>query len=356
LLIWLVGFFVWQGGVFGMTMRYYLPMYAGLCVFALVALVRLPSAWRRWGLVVLISASLIPALAWQTMYDSPHPRMEASAWMYEHIPDDAVIAVEHWDDALPLVMGDDTPGRYQFVELTIFDADRPGKFVMVDDNQPGMIAQIAQADYIVLSSARGHAVIPKMPLRYPLTTRYYTMLFDGRLGYELVYQAARWPHIGSWWRDTRTAEEALSVYDHPQVLIFANRARLDVPTLNERLLTNVRWSDVADTTTMQYRSYPTLGVIDGVIWQDSRQQALLWRGVGGWSTWLLIVDGLMLMLLPWSSYRGVNPDWYQRTANRAWVGWTTPRRINTSCRMGLVAPVATNYRAGASPVANGDRR
>jgi hypothetical protein len=197
------------------------------------------------------------------------------------------------------VVGDDTPGRYQFVELKVFDGDRPGKFITIDDNQSGMIAQIAAADYIVLSSARGHAVVPKMPLRYPVTTRYYTMLFDGRLGYELVYQAARWPHIGSWWRDTRTAEEALSVYDHPQVFIFANRARLDVPTLTDRLLAGVRWSAVAATTTAQYRVYPRLGVIDGAIWQDSLTQALSWRGSGGWSTWLLIVDGLMLMLVPW---------------------------------------------------------
>jgi len=299
LVIWVVVFFVWQGGVFGMTMRYYLPIYAGLSVLAVSAIVVIPSRWRRGVLVVVIGASLVPALAWQQMYHETHPRIAASAWMYAQIPAGATIAVEHWDDALPLVVGDDTPGRYQFVELKVFDADRPSKFLAIDDDSHAMLRRIATADYIVLSSARGHAVIPKMPLRYPVTTQYYAMLFDGRLGYELVYQAARWPQIGPWWRDTRTAEEALSVYDHPQVFLFANRARLDVPTLTERLLADVRWSDVAQTTTRQYRDYPDLGLIDTTMWANARHPALSWHGAGGWSTWLLVVDGLMLMLVPW---------------------------------------------------------
>lgn len=298
LLTWVVLFFVWQGGVFGMTMRYYLPIYAGLSVLAMIALTGIARRWQRGVLVLLIGASLVPALAWQQMYRDPHPRIAASAWMYAHIPAGATIAVEHWDDALPLVVGDDTPGRYRFVELTVFDADRPGKFVTLDET-PGLIARIAEADYIVLSSARGHAVLPDMPLRYPVTTQYYTMLFDGRLGYELVHQATRWPHIGPWWRDTRVAEEALSVYDHPQVMIFANRERLDATTLAARLLTDVRWSAVAQTTTVQYRMRPDLGMIDDATWRAAIQPAWAWHGAGGWSTWLLLVDGVMLMLVPW---------------------------------------------------------
>lgn len=298
LVIWVVLFFVWQGGVFGMTMRYYLPMYAGLCVLAVAALVAVPQRWRRWVLVGVIGASVVPALAWQQLYRDPHPRIAASVWMYAHIPDGATIAVEHWDDALPLIVGDNTPGRYRFVELKVFDADRPSKFVTIDDI-PGMIAQIADADYIVLSSARGHAVIPDMPLRYPVTSRYYEMLFDGRLGYKLVYQAARWPRIGPWWRDTRSAEEAFSVYDHPQVFIFANQDNLDAMTLADRLLADVRWSDVAHTTTKMYRTYPTMGLMDAPMWQALTSAQRAWHGQGGWVTWLLLVDGLMLLLVPW---------------------------------------------------------
>lgn len=299
LVVWVGIFFVWQGGVFGMTMRYYLPIYAGLSVLAVSALCGVGKRWRRRVLAVMIGASVVSAVAWQQMYAEPHPRIAASAWMYAQIPAGATIAVEHWDDALPLVTDDNRPGRYRFVELPVFDADRPSKFVTVDDTQPGMIAQIAEADYIVLSSARGYAVIPKMPLRFPVTQRYYSMLFDGRLGYELVYRAERWPHIGTWWRDTRHAEEALSVYDHPQVMIFANRARLDAPTIANRLLADVRWSDVAHAPTTQYRLRPDMGLIDDATWQSVAQSQWSWRGQGGWVTWLLMVDGLMLLLVPW---------------------------------------------------------
>lgn len=298
LVIWVVLFFVWQGGVFGMTMRYYMPMYAALCVLAVGALAGISVLWRQRVLVLMLVASLVPAVAWQQMYRQPHPRIETSEWMYAHIPDGSTIAVEQWDDALPLVAGDNTPGRYRFVALQVFDADRPSKFVTID-NVPGLIAQLAQADYIVLSSARGQAVIPKMPLRFPVMTQYYTMLLDGRLGYELVYRAERWPHIGSWWRDTRIAEEALSVYDHPQVLIFVNRDRLDAETLATRLLDDVRWSDVAHTTTAQYRTRPDLGLIDARTWRDATQSEWPWRGTGGWPMWLLLVDGLMMMVVPW---------------------------------------------------------
>lgn len=299
LLIWIVVFFGWQGGVFGMTMRYYLPIYAGLCVYAFVILTKVAPQWRRIVVAVLIVPSVVAAVAWHQLYAEPHPRIAASTWMYAHIPEESTIAVEQWDDALPLVVDENTPGRYTYVELPVFAPDRPSKFLTIDDERTGMIDRIAEADYIVLSSARAHAVVTKMPLRFPVMTQYYTMLFDGRLGYELVYQAARWPRIGPWWWDTRVAEEALSVYDHPQVLIFANRERLDAPTLAQRMLDDIRWSDIAHTSTKHYRAYPDLGVIPDDVWNAPAPMAWSWRGGGGWSMWLLLVDGLMLMLVPW---------------------------------------------------------
>jgi len=299
LVVWVVGFFVWQGGVFGMTMRYYLPMYAGLIIVAMLALAGVARRWRRVVCGIMVLASVIPAVAWQQMYREPHPRIAASAWMYEHIPAGTTIAVEQWDDALPVGVGDNTPGRYQFVELKVFAPDRPAKYLTIDGTTRGFIEQIATADYIVLSSARAHAVIPDMPLRFPVMTRYYAMLFDGQLGYTLRYQAARWPRIGPWWRDTRSAEEALSVYDHPQVWIFENRARLDAHELTRRLLADVQWSTVAHTTTKMYRTYPTMGLMDAPMWQALTATQRVWHGQGGWVVWLLLVDGLMLLLVPW---------------------------------------------------------
>ncbi|MEZ4518993.1 MAG: hypothetical protein R3C44_19950 [Chloroflexota bacterium] len=45
---------------------------------------------------------------------------------------------------------------------------------------------LAEADYLTVLSQRVYGVVPRLPDRYPISSRYHQLLFDGELGYELV--------------------------------------------------------------------------------------------------------------------------------------------------------------------------
>ena len=96
------------------------------------------------------------------VYAQTHPWIQASRWVYENVPNNAVIAVEHWDDHLPLSLpgGQTTPGQhgYRHVELPMYEPDTPDKLWLIRD-------RLREADLIVLSTNRLYRTIPRLPER-----------------------------------------------------------------------------------------------------------------------------------------------------------------------------------------------
>ena len=150
----------------------------------------------------------------------------------------SAISSEYWDDALPLRNSGQTVS-YRRVEMDLYREDTGQKY-------QDLLNWLEQSDYIVLSSNRLYASIPRQPLRYPLTSRYYKALFSGTLGFEKIAEFTSYPALGPFLfpdqESTRSmglrrdptreedpakiyvpmspAEEAFSVYDHPRVLVF----------------------------------------------------------------------------------------------------------------------------------------
>lgn len=149
-----------------------------------------------------------------------------------------VVNESSWDDGLPWrVDGLDGFSMYEGAPLELYWEDNP-------DKRDRMIELLDTGEYLFISSTRQLGSITRLPPRYPLTIAYYEMLFDGRLGYELVasFQAdirvgplvindvfgrLGWgeaPEVGWPPPDEWAAEEAFSVYDHPPVWIFIKSA------------------------------------------------------------------------------------------------------------------------------------
>ena len=63
-----------------------------------------------------------------------------------------------------------------------------------------------------------------MPKRFPMTIEYYKRLFADELGFKLVYHVSSFPTVFGHQFNDNSAEEALSVYDHPQVFVFQKTA------------------------------------------------------------------------------------------------------------------------------------
>ncbi len=208
------------------TMRYFHPVYP---VLALLTAWMLAWGWQRrarlrglagWGvgaaLAAVLGATLLWALAFTQIYGRDHTRVAASAFVYANVPSGSAIAVEQWDDALPLPLDGRSPDRFTHLSLRVYDPDEEAK-------RSHLIQSLNQADLVILASDRGAATIPRMPQRYPLTGRYYRALDDGSLGFDLLARFESRPSLGPWTIDDRAAEEAFSVYDHPTVSIYARR-------------------------------------------------------------------------------------------------------------------------------------
>ena len=231
---WILLCFVYFGSVLNKTMRYLLPIYPFLVVMA---------SWLLWTIhdrlrsrrevfvralgpvliVGVLAATTLWAYAFTRIYARPVSRVQASEWIYGHVPRGAIVANEHWDDPLPLRLPDypdpwSAQGQhYRGLNLTLYDPDNEQK-------REKLLDQLRQTDYIFLSSNRLYGSIPRMPQRYPMTSDYYRALFSGELGFELVHTGTSYPELAGWTINDDSAEEAFTVYDHPKVLIFKKTA------------------------------------------------------------------------------------------------------------------------------------
>ncbi len=191
--------------------------------------------WLAVGLtVVAIGCSFVFTLAMDNIYSQPLTRVQASRWMYQHLPSGngqpiKTITYEVWDDSLPLDV-DGHIASYNFVGLPLYDDDTPQK-------AQTLAQDLAQADAVVIASNKLYPdSIPRLPARYPLSNRYYQLLFNGGLGYHLAAVFQNSPNLFGVHFDDSGADESFSVYDHPTVHIFLPDAnRLSAQEIDARL-------------------------------------------------------------------------------------------------------------------------
>jgi hypothetical protein len=192
-------------------MRYMLLMYPFFCVFAGYGLYALRRcSYRIAGLAV----ALIWTFLFVSIYAKPHTRIAADEWIHKNIPTGSTIAVEHWDDRLPLSGSE----YYTIEELTLYD--------MPDDQfkWSRMKEKLKKADYIIIASNRLYIPLQRLTdcnayrACYPLTAQYYKDLFSGKLNFKKVAEFSAYPFI----KDD-TADESFTVYDHPKIMIFQKK-------------------------------------------------------------------------------------------------------------------------------------
>jgi len=165
----------------------------------------------------------------------------------------SVIANEHWDDSLPVrYEGQDPFGAF-------YDGTGDGQIQIThpdsEEKRQSFYRWLEESDYIILSSQRALWSLPRLPLTFPLTIRYYEALFAGELGFDLVTEFHADSHVGplyvsdvggvlNWGSPPEigwpppgitAAEEAFSVYDHPPVWIFVKSDRYSADSVRDIL-------------------------------------------------------------------------------------------------------------------------
>jgi uncharacterized membrane protein/4-amino-4-deoxy-L-arabinose transferase-like glycosyltransferase len=308
------------GSQFACSMRYLMPIYPPLLLLGAHGLIRLAEHGARASRAALKNAAtlafalvLLGALAWTVaftaIYRQPHTRLAASRWLLDHVPAGSAIANEYWDDPLPLRMepgNNPLTSRYKSLTLTWYDEDTADKLER-------MLDVLERTDVVVLSSHRLLDSIPRLPMRFPMTTRYYQYLLDGRLGFERVAVFESFPSLGGWRLNDQIAEEAFSVYDHPRVQLFRKTPAWSAAAARRLLGEGIAWDNI-----------PRVPSVRAVGWHngmhlDAEQQRRVEQG-GTWSRqldpqhglydraspvqrfpvlfWMLAVSGLGLAAFP----------------------------------------------------------
>ncbi|MBC7256136.1 MAG: hypothetical protein H5T66_08560, partial [Chloroflexi bacterium] len=239
------------------------------------------------------------AVAFTSIYTRPVTRVAASRWIFQNIPKGATLSYELWDDALPLnVDGRLADASYRQIRMDLYWEDVPEK-------REQLYQWLQDTEYIILSSNRLYGSIPRLPLRYPVTRRYYQALFSGELGYDLIATFTSYPRIFGFEIVDDAADESFTVYDHPKVLIFKKRPDFSLENVKailggyplDRVVRMLpKQVSAAPNGLMLYRSEWAAQQAGGT-WAEifdpnslMNQLPLLW--------WLLILEGLGWLAFP----------------------------------------------------------
>ncbi|PQV63264.1 Dolichyl-phosphate-mannose-protein mannosyltransferase [Abditibacterium utsteinense] len=204
-----------QGTAFSKFTRYFLPM-TPFCALLAAHFWRQIEAKHRvfqLGIPLVALSAAFWALCISSIYGRPHTRIVASRWIAQNLAPGTVVANETaWDEGLPLGnVG--VENRLRTLSLETFDPDSPLKTAQFSE-------KLDECEWIFLSSGRSWQNIPRWPQKWPATTEFYHALFDGRLGFQLEKRFDSFPRLGPWQFPDAGVEEALTVYDHPLVLLF----------------------------------------------------------------------------------------------------------------------------------------
>jgi YYY domain-containing protein len=256
-LLWFLPYFAITGSFYVKFSRYMLPIFPVMAIFAAFALYAFYRYWTRqrvitettgvpvspvparlwvspfpaqgakagWArfvrswlakapIAVTIIVTLILCLALVNIYRLPNTRVQASAWIYQHLPPGTVLTHEVWDDSLPLNLSPTRQaGLYPSLPMDLYADDTVVKAAQIAQT-------LEQADAVIISSDRLVGSIARMPERYPLTNHYYQLLFAGKLGFHLTHTFWNSPNLFGIYENDSGADESFSVYDHPTVWIF----------------------------------------------------------------------------------------------------------------------------------------
>ena len=271
-------------------------------------------------LVVLVVGTGHYAFAFLRVFDGPHPAHQVSDWLAENAPVGSTIAQEHWEEGIP--------GRPSFIRvqdrLPFYDPESETKWEKI-------LTELAASDYFVLYSNRLAATLPRLPERYPITTRFYELLFDGGLGYDLVFTAERYPSLaGVTYRDDAYArvpfgyprgieresgsvltvdwygwaDESHTVYEHPQSFVFERTEEWDVDALYE-LLEIEQLTEQLRQETLR----PEVGLVMSPELRSIQESGGSWNSVYwlrslpnelAWLVWFIAIQLIALAALPLS--------------------------------------------------------
>ena len=191
---------------------------------------------------VVFFVTIIPGVAYLSIYFSPDVRFTASEWIYKNIPANSKILSETANaidiPILPPHSSSQTKG-YFLNSFNFYDLDSNPQL------QKDLSKALNEADYVIVPSRRIFKNHPKNT--YPLLAHYYDELFSGAAGFTQIAEFSSYPRITLFGKTLiefpdENAEETWSVFDHPVIRIYKK-----IQVANPNLL------DFSDYKTINYQ-------------------------------------------------------------------------------------------------------
>lgn len=234
LIVSFLGYFLSQAFLFAKWTRFMAPVFPFFPILALFVWSLLKKEIKNTKLFRMLFTAycflaIIPAIYFSSIYFIPDIRFIASEWIYKNIPSGSAILFDTGNvmdiPALPPTYNYKPPTtNYQ---TTSFD------FYGLDENKdlyPKLLDKLVEADYIFVPSRRIFSNHMRFPEQFPLTNRYYELLFSGDLGFTPIKTFCPLPQLMpagfNCFPTDEQAEETWSVFDHPVIRIYEKVNRL----------------------------------------------------------------------------------------------------------------------------------
>lgn len=205
-------------------LRYALPLTPIVCIVAAMAVRDENARLLRFAAPLLLAGTIVQGHAVLDMMSAPHPRVEASAYIWNTYPRGSTVLNETpWDETLPVPvrLKGDKDARWPFAEgaykLALLDIQEPD-----NSSKAEFIARrLADADVLVLSSQRFATNMIRLKSHFPLSARFYRGLNDGSICMALTKEFRHDLLLAGFLTlDDSWLQESWYIYDHPVVRIY----------------------------------------------------------------------------------------------------------------------------------------
>ncbi|MGD9581577.1 MAG: DUF2298 domain-containing protein, partial [Vampirovibrionia bacterium] len=227
LLLWALPYFLTINSFEAKFLRYLLPLFPFICIFASYYFIKTLSYLNttpskkvigRLFALLIIGYTLFYAMAFSNIYLKHHTFVTGSKWFQLNVPEHSVVLGQHWDEGFPLNLTNTTNNQYEIVPLALYDSFSS---TTEGEKKADYLAEnLEQGNYIVAQSKRLYGATRNVKEKYPITTKYFDLLFTGRLGYKLEKSFTSYPSLLGIEFDDDLSDESFAVYDHPKVLVF----------------------------------------------------------------------------------------------------------------------------------------
>lgn len=219
--LWCLVVFGYYGAQYSKFSRYYLAMTPFLALLSAWFLLTIARRYRHPIALTCVASVPLLGILWcaaiTSVYTRPHTRLEATRWIWANVPPGTRVATEsNWDDRLPI---GDVRGLVQ-LDLNLYEIEKDLNHSNPYRKRDNLLESLDQAEWIFSSSNRVRDTVPLAPQRWPLANEFYRALHAGELGFKLEKKFTSYPQLFGLKFPDDSMEEALTVYDHPHVMLW----------------------------------------------------------------------------------------------------------------------------------------